>query len=64
MKAEPESAFCIPASRSSARPSTGAGGPLTERVDYLSEPRQQLVYALTVEKLLQLEIPRRPSGCA
>src|SRR5450432_3724632 len=30
---------------------------LTDRVDYLSNLANNLVYALTVEKLLQLEIP-------
>src|SRR6202034_325418 len=32
---------------------------LTDRVDYLSNLANNLVYALTVEKLLQLEIPPR-----
>jgi NADH-quinone oxidoreductase subunit D len=33
--------------------------PLTDRVDYLANLSNNLVYALTVEKLLQIEIPRR-----
>src|SRR5665213_2645816 len=32
---------------------------LTDRVDYLANLSNNLVYALTVEKLLQLEIPAR-----
>ena len=38
---------------------------LTDRVDYLSNLANNLVYALTVEKLIgDIEIPPRPSGCA
>jgi len=33
--------------------------PLTDRVDYLANLSNNLVYALAVEKLLQIEIPRR-----
>src|SRR5271155_105464 len=33
--------------------------PLTDRVDYLANLSNNLVYALTVEKLLQIEIPPR-----
>ena len=38
--------------------------PLTDRIDYLSPMANNLCYCLAVEKLLELQIPRRRSGSA
>ncbi len=52
------SGFSTPASRKQCETTNWAQTvTLTDRVDYLSNLGNNLVYALTVEKLLQLEIP-------
>ena len=34
-----------------------------ERIDYVSFQANELLFVLAIEKLLAIEVPRRPPGC-